>query len=251
MEMNMEHGKGKSSRRFFTATAVTAAAATRVAGANDRIRIGVIGAGGRGWGHIRDFSHLPDTEVVAVCDVYRTKAQRACAKGNVSPFITQDHRRVLERKDIDAVVIATCDHSHVPLLVDALEAGKDVYVEKPLTFRMADGARVAEAVPASGRSPRAGPDDRRRDRGGSERANSCPGAARRDRARGVRARSADPRRGREHAAIESAADDHRRAGRLRLPDFGGLPAGAGGAAAGPRGGVEDGLRRFSRGCPAW
>jgi predicted dehydrogenase len=142
----MSQSEDKASRRVFAASALTAAAATRVAGANDRIRIGVIGAGGRGWGHIRNFSHLPDTEVVAVCDVYRTKAQRACAKENVSPFITQDHRRVLERKDIHAVVIATCDHSHVPLLVDALEAGKDVYVEKPLTFRMADGARVAEAV---------------------------------------------------------------------------------------------------------
>lgn len=150
----------KTTRRVFAASTVTAAAAMRVAGANDRIRIGVIGTGARGGGHIHDFSHLPDTEVVAVCDVYRTKAERVCAKENISPFITMDHRQLLDRKDVDAVVVATCDRSHVPLLLEALHASKDVYVEKPLTFRIEDGARVAQAVRQSQRVVQVGTQQR-------------------------------------------------------------------------------------------
>ena len=152
--------QSRTSRRTFAALGLSAAAATRVNGSSDRIRIGIIGAGARGQGHLHDFSRLPDTEVVALCDIFLTKAERACAKQNVSPAITQDHRRVLDRKDIDAVIIATPDHSHVPLLLDALDGGKDVYVEKPMTFRMEDGARVVNKVQQTGRMVQVGTQQR-------------------------------------------------------------------------------------------
>lgn len=148
------------SRRSFAAGAVTAVASSRVLGANDRIRLGIVGAGARGAGHLRDFSRRPDTEVVALCDVYRSKAERVCAKENLALPVNQDYRRILDRKDVDAAVIATSDHSHVPLLLDALAAGKDVYVEKPLTFRIEDGARVAKAVRDSKRVVQVGAQQR-------------------------------------------------------------------------------------------
>ncbi|MCX6625514.1 MAG: Gfo/Idh/MocA family oxidoreductase [Acidobacteria bacterium] len=142
----MNHLPHSLTRRSFAAGAVSAVSSTRVAGANDRIRLGVIGAGARAWGHVRDFTRRPDTEVIALCDVFRSKAERVAGEHKITPFLTQDHRRVLDRKDVDGVVIAVCDHQHVPILLDALHAGKDSYVEKPMTHRMEDGPRVVRAV---------------------------------------------------------------------------------------------------------
>jgi predicted dehydrogenase len=139
------------SRRIFLAGAATAASAARVWGANDRIRMGAIGTGGRGTYHVGNLARRPDVEVTAVCDVYKPRAQAACERAEIRPAVTQDYRRVIERSDIDAVVIAVPDHWHTPILLEALAAGKDAFLEKPMTFRMEEGQAIVKAVRESGR----------------------------------------------------------------------------------------------------
>jgi hypothetical protein len=115
-------------------------------GANDRIAVGFIGTGGRGGdGLVNDFLHHPDCQCVAVCDTFKDRrerrakqiddayATRAHAGSYKSAVTYADFRDLLARRDVDAVAIATPDHWHVPLLAAAARAGKDVYVEKPLS----------------------------------------------------------------------------------------------------------------------
>lgn len=139
------------SRRAFLAGTATAASSARIWGANDRLRLGVIGTGGRGTYHTGNLAKRTDVEVVAVCDVYKTRAQAACEKAGIAADVVQDHRRVIERKDIDAVVIAVTDHWHTPILLDALAAGKDAFLEKPMTFRIEEGHQIVKAVRAGRR----------------------------------------------------------------------------------------------------
>src|ERR1041384_6263318 len=125
------------SRRSFIGSVSTAAAARAVIGANDRIRIGIIGVGGHGGGNHLKWLHSRTDEnnirVGAVADVYRRRITRA---QSVVPAVEgySDYRKLLENKDIDAVVIATPDHWHAKILMDALDAGKAVYCEKPMTL---------------------------------------------------------------------------------------------------------------------
>jgi predicted dehydrogenase len=125
------------SRREFVASSATAAvsmAAPSVIGANERINFGVIGLGGMGTGHVGSLVKRSDSDnikVVAVCDVYQRRITRA--KGISQGEGYSDYRRLLERKDVDAVLIATPDHWHAKISMDALEAGKNVYCEKPMT----------------------------------------------------------------------------------------------------------------------
>jgi predicted dehydrogenase len=110
-----------------------------VLGANDRVRIGIIGCGGMGRGLWRNFLEQPDVTPAAVCDVYEPFRNRAVqmAKEKVDAF--SDFRRLLDRKDIDAVIIATPDHWHALTTIYACRAGKDVYVEKPLSHTLREG----------------------------------------------------------------------------------------------------------------
>jgi len=123
----------------------SAAAASRVLGANDRIRLGVIGTGGRGGSHIRDLTKLRDLNIAigATCDVWRPNRESGAAlveKGfGTKPRTTTDYRELLSWKDVDAVVIATPDFGHPIILQAALAAGKDAYVEKPFATTFADG----------------------------------------------------------------------------------------------------------------
>ena len=133
-------------RSFLAAAGATALSQTRVAGANERLRFGVIGSGARGVFHARRLSRRNDAEVAVVCDVYRPRAEEGRQKSNPKADLTQDYRRVLERKDIDAVVVSVSDHWHTPVLLDALDAGKDVFLEKPMTWRMEEGDRIVQAV---------------------------------------------------------------------------------------------------------
>jgi predicted dehydrogenase len=138
-----------SRRSFLIASGVTALASTRVFGANDTIHIGVIGAGQRMDGLLdaADKS-IPRYEIVAVSDVYgpRRDAIQKRSLGLASTHV--DYREVLE-KDIDAVIIASPDHWHVRMAVDALAAGKDVYLEKPVTHTIEEGATLTHAVRSS------------------------------------------------------------------------------------------------------
>lgn len=116
---------------------------------NETIHIGVIGAGGRARGALMPaLKKFPGVKITAVCDVFDDHAHAgkfiAGGKdGNV--FTTRHHEELLSRSDVDAVVIATSDNWHVPLTIDACAAGKDVYVEKPLTHNLAEGQAVIDA----------------------------------------------------------------------------------------------------------
>lgn len=138
-------------RGFLAATAgtlsLTAASAARVAGANDRLRIAVVGCGGMGTGHVGALvkrAAADNVAVPAVCDVYVRRVERA--KKISGGDGTGDYRRVLDRQDVDAVLIATPDHWHGKITVDALAAGKHVYCEKPLTHTVEQAVAVRDAA---------------------------------------------------------------------------------------------------------
>jgi predicted dehydrogenase len=127
------------------AAALSAASYNRILGANDRIQLGLIGCGGRGRYVMETFSKTDQVEVPAVCDVWPERSLQAKKVAvNAQQFI--DHRKLLEMKGLDAVLIATPDHWHAGTAVDALNAGKDVYVEKPLTLRIEEGPRIVKAA---------------------------------------------------------------------------------------------------------
>lgn len=137
-------------RREFLQTITAAAAAsalsyTRIAGAADRVRLGLIGCGGRGVGDLDNFIKLGNVDVTALCDVY--DAQIARAKQSAPGARTfRDYRKVLELNDLDAVLIAVPDHWHAAMAIDAMNAGKDVYIEKPLTLRVEEGPAIVKAA---------------------------------------------------------------------------------------------------------
>ena len=144
-------------RRFLRETtaalAGTALASSRVLGANDRIRLGAIGTGGRARKSLIPIhKNQPDTEIVALCDVYEPNLLRTVTEDDL-PKARQlrDYRAILDDKSIDAVVIGTPDHWHARLVREAVAAGKDVYVEKPVTHTLDEGAELIRAVEASGR----------------------------------------------------------------------------------------------------
>lgn len=137
------------SRRSFIKSGAFAAAAIsiRAFGANDRIRIGVIGCGGMGTGHLHDLvgrSSSENVEVVAVSDVYQRRLSRARDIAKCEGYL--DYRKLLDRRDIDAVLIATPDHWHGKISIDAMDAGKHVYCEKPLTHTVEQAIAVRNAV---------------------------------------------------------------------------------------------------------
>jgi predicted dehydrogenase len=149
------------SRRDFTKTlimagATTALGAVRAADANNRVRVGFIGVGNRGDQVLDAFLKHPDAEVVALCDLSQAYMDSAAQKAGTSPRQFKDYRQLLDQKDIDAVVIATPDHWHALQTVHACEAGKDVYVEKPLSLCVAEGRRMIEAVTRSRRVSQVG-----------------------------------------------------------------------------------------------
>lgn len=138
------------SRRSFAAS-LTAASYSRVLGANDQIRVGLVGAGGRGTDHLREVTRLKDLNVTigAVCDVWKVNREKMAAAVEKSfgakPRTTTDYRELVNWKDLDAVIIATPDFSHPMILKAAVEAGKDAYVEKPFgtTFPEVKAAYLA------------------------------------------------------------------------------------------------------------
>jgi predicted dehydrogenase len=141
-----------SSRRAFLAGgAGTAVSAVRALGANDRIRVGVIGTGGRGQYLMKELKKVAAVDFVAVCDVYSVRRDQAAGIAGGSPRTFNDHRQLLDLKDIDAVIVATPDHWHSAITVDACNAGKDVYVEKPMVHYPKDGQAIVKAARANKR----------------------------------------------------------------------------------------------------
>ncbi len=138
-----------ANRRTFTkatAIALTAASYTRVRGANEKIRLGFIGVGNRGDQLLDAFLVHKDCEVAAISDVYEPYLPAANTKAGGHATLHHDYRKLLEDKSIDAAVIATPDHWHALQFVDACRAGKDVYVEKPLSLTIGEGRRMCQVA---------------------------------------------------------------------------------------------------------
>lgn len=155
----MAMGVPQSSRRDFLQSTGLAGAAllagsslartslARATGANDKIRFGVIGCGGMGTGHLNGLvgrSSADNLQVTAVCDVYQKRLNRAAGIGQCEGYL--DYRKLLERPDVDAVLIATPDHWHGKIAIDAMSAGKQVYVEKPMTHTVEQALELRDAV---------------------------------------------------------------------------------------------------------
>jgi predicted dehydrogenase len=140
--MMAAHGTGRVSRRAFIGTAATAMAAVsygRVSGANDRVNVGQIGFGLIGRIHARSFLGQPDVNMVTLAETYAPRLEAGAALIGGSVAKVSDFRKVLDDKNVDAVVVATPDHWHALMTMLACAAGKDVYVEKPLSLFVNEG----------------------------------------------------------------------------------------------------------------
>jgi predicted dehydrogenase len=135
-----------SRRGLVTGMAATAASYSRVLGANDRAGVGYIGLGNRGDQVHDAFLEHGDQQTVAVCDLRDDYLDFAVKKSRGNPTRYKDYRKLLENKDVDAVVIATPDHWHALQFIDACDAGKDVYVEKPLSLTVYEGRKMVETA---------------------------------------------------------------------------------------------------------
>jgi predicted dehydrogenase len=143
----------KISRRAFvsgsTASVIlTAAGATRVLGANNRLRVGVIGCGGLAMGdHIPSLLKMKESdnvEIAAVCDVWQKRLDNAAAVTGARPF--KDYRAMLDSKDIDYALIVTPEHWHARMTLDAADAGKHIYCEKPMTWSIDEAKKVVKKI---------------------------------------------------------------------------------------------------------
>src|SRR5205823_11298631 len=127
--------------------AATALSYSRVMGANERVQIGLIGCGERGRGDMGNFIKSDMASVAALCDIYETNLEAGKRVANNPSLKTfSDHRKLLEVPGLDAVLIGVPDHWHSRIAIDALNAGKDVYVEKPLTLKIEEGPEVVKAA---------------------------------------------------------------------------------------------------------
>src|SRR5436309_10607870 len=126
-------------------------AASQTLSASQRLGIAIVGLGIRGQQDLRSALRVPGVELAAVADVYDGRLTLAKELGGAQVFTTRDYREVLARSDVDAVIIAAPDHWHARIAIDAMQAGKDVYVEKPMVQRIDDGLGVIAAAKTTGR----------------------------------------------------------------------------------------------------
>ncbi len=148
-ENALPEGSSSHTRRSFlgAATAVTAASYQRILGANNRLGIGFVGYGLIGKQHVSDFKKMDDIDIVGLCDVYKPRVAEGLAFiGNSKTQAYSDFRKMYENKDINGVVVATPDHWHCLLTIMACAAGKDVYVEKPMTLFIDEGKWMVQAA---------------------------------------------------------------------------------------------------------
>lgn len=141
------------SRRTFVSTTAasviaTAASANRVLGANNRLRVGIIGCGGLAQGsHIPSLLRMKDTdnvEIVSVCDVYQKRLDQAAKTTGAKPI--KNYHELLDQKDIDYVAIVTPEHWHAKMTLDAADAGKHIYCEKPMTWSIEQAKQVVAKI---------------------------------------------------------------------------------------------------------
>jgi len=153
-------------RRYFLATVAAAAAARPGSAAPEAVRVGVIGVGGRGTALLRVAAHTPKTAVTHVCDIDQARLEKAqqlaFQSGAANVKASTDMRRVLEDREVDAVIVATPDHWHAPATILACDAGKDVYVEKPVSHNLREGRLMVDAARRNKRIVQAGLQSRSR-----------------------------------------------------------------------------------------
>lgn len=147
--------KSSETRRQFIETVGRYSAGVAIAGlsvesargyaANDTLNVACLGTGGRCRHLMGSLAKVPGVRIAAVCDIYDKHLEAGRALADPKALSTDHYKELLDRKDIDAVLIASPDHWHVPMTVDACAAGKDVYVEKPLTHDLAEGRAVIDA----------------------------------------------------------------------------------------------------------
>ncbi len=118
---------------------------------SDRVRVGVIGIGARAQEDAGSFSVVPGVELVAAADVYDDRLTRAKELFGDQLETTKDYRRILDRHDLDAVLIGTPDHWHKKMIIEAMDSGKDVYCEKPMTYTIDEGFEIIEAEKRTGK----------------------------------------------------------------------------------------------------
>ena len=148
-------------RRSFVAGTVGASVAApvlatprpspRVVGANERLRVGVVGFGDMGKAHVKALLKMKETdnvEVAAVCEIYKPRLDAAVDLTSAKPF--SDYRRLLEQQDVDYVVLAVPEHWHCKMTLDAADAGKHIYCEKPMTHTVEEGKKVVKKIKESG-----------------------------------------------------------------------------------------------------
>ncbi len=138
--------KGFSGSRRNFITAITAASYGRILGANDRIQIGFIGYGLINMRHVADFAKMSDVDCAALCEVYKPRLEAGLAACGPRATGYSDFRKMYENKDLQAVVVGTPDHWHALQTILACEAGKDVYVEKPVSLFVKEGRWMVQAA---------------------------------------------------------------------------------------------------------
>jgi predicted dehydrogenase len=126
--------------------ALAAASYRRLLGANDRVQIGFIGYGLIGVQHVKDFKNLKDVDCAALAEVYKPRLAAGLAAMGGSPKPYSDFRKMLDNKDLQAIVICTPDHWHALLTMMSCAAGKDVYVEKPMTLFIKEGRWMTQVA---------------------------------------------------------------------------------------------------------
>src|SRR5208337_2372250 len=164
----MKEQAGITRRDFLKETAVGGAAAAvlgglapaRVLGANDKIRIGAMGTGERCQYLMSLFKNNPSADLVAVCDVYGPRREKALSMVGPEAKAYLDYHELLDRKDIDAVIIGSPDHWHKQMLIDAVHAGKDAYCEKPIMHSIEEGVEMVRAVEETNRVVQTGTQQR-------------------------------------------------------------------------------------------
>src|SRR5581483_1532876 len=138
-------------RREFTAgIAIAAKSYSQIRGANDRLRIGAIGCGGQGMAHLKALVKMRESDnidVLAVADVYDKRANQGAALTGAK--IVKDYRRILDDKDVDYVLIATPEHWHARMVLDAADARKHIYCEKPMTHTTDEAKKVVAKIRGS------------------------------------------------------------------------------------------------------
>ncbi len=141
----------KSASAGMAAPLIVGASQPQVAAPDGRIRYGVIGTGNRGQAHLRTVNEILDIEVVAVCDSNERRLQQGAALVRTQPETYTDYRKLLERKDLDAVILVVPDHLHAEMAIAAFRAGKHVLTEKPMATTLADAEAMIAAAERAGK----------------------------------------------------------------------------------------------------